>query len=303
VKYGVTADYVLALAVVLADGQLLQLGRPLLKDTAGLSLTKLFIGSEGTLGVITEVTLRLLPAQPPASTLVASFPTTAGAVEAILAITSALRPAMLEYMDATSINAVEDVLHMGLDRTAAALLVARTDSQGDTAARELAAMVAACERNGALDVLTTSDQDEGEAFLTARRMAIPAVERIGPLLLEDVGVPLPRLRDLVAGIEAIAAAREVTIALIAHAGDGNTHPLIVVDPTDAAMTARAELAYGEVMELAVRLGGTITGEHGVGRLKKAWLPAQLGEPVMQLSQRIKDALDPLGILNPGAVLG
>jgi glycolate oxidase len=132
-------------------------------------------------------------------------------------------------------------------------------------------------------------------------MAIPAVERRGSLLLEDVGVPIPQLGALVRGIAEIAAKREVEIAVIAHAGDGNTHPLIVCDRTDADQIARAATAYGEVMELAISLGGTITGEHGVGRLKKPWLAGYLGEAALDLNRRIKDALDPLGILNPGAV--
>ncbi|MET7772352.1 FAD-linked oxidase C-terminal domain-containing protein [Nocardia sp. NPDC005366] len=302
VKYGVTADYILGMEVVLADGTAVRLGGPRLKDSAGLSLTKLFVGSEGTLGVITEVTLRLLPAQPRQSTVVATFATVTAATEAILAITGALRPSMLEFMDAVAINAVEDEMRMGLDRSAAALLVARSDAPGEFAAREAESMVAACEKAGASEVFHTEDPEEGEAFTAARRFAIPAVERIGPLLLEDVGVPLPRLGDLVTGIAAIARRNDVVVSVIAHAGDGNTHPLIVHDPTDAANTARAHRAFGEIMELAIELGGTITGEHGVGRLKKAWLPAQLGPDVMALTQRVKDALDPRGILNPGSIL-
>ena len=302
-KYGVTSDYVLGMQVVLSDGTAVRLGGPLLKDVAGLSLTKLFVGSEGTLGIVTEVTLRLLPAPPAPSTLVATFASTADAIGAVLAITGSLRPAMLEYMDSAAINAVEDLLHMGLDRTAAALVVARSDGHPQDSQREIAVMSEACQRLGALDVLSTDDEAEGEAFLVARRMAIPAVERRGTLLLEDVGVPLPRLRDLVLGVETIAAQHDLTIAMIAHAGDGNTHPLIVFDPNDVAMAAHAEQAFGEIMDLAIRLGGTITGEHGVGRLKKAWLPDQVGQDVMQLAHRIKVALDPLGILNPGAVFG
>ncbi|WP_280444084.1 FAD-binding oxidoreductase [Nocardia brasiliensis] len=302
VKYGVTTDYVLGMEVVLADGTVLRLGGPRLKDSAGLSLTKLFVGSEGTLGVITELTLRLLPAQPPQSTVVASFATLTAAVDAILAITGELRPAMLEFMDSVSINAVEDELRMGLDRKAAALLVARSDAPGEFAGREAEIMLAACEKAGATEAFHTADAEEGEAFTAARRFAIPAVEKLGALLLEDVGVPLPRLGDLVTGVAEIAARNEVTISVIAHAGDGNTHPLIVHDPADAAMTERAHRAFGETMDLAIALGGTITGEHGVGRLKKAWLPDQLGADVMALTQRIKDALDPHGILNPGAIL-
>ncbi|WP_194817581.1 FAD-binding oxidoreductase [Nocardia sp. XZ_19_385] len=302
VKYGVTTDYVLGMEVVLADGKVVRLGGPRLKDSAGLSLTKLFVGSEGTLGIITELTLRLLPAQPPQSTVVASFATLTAATEAILAITGTLRPSMLEFMDSVAINAVEDEMRMGLDRNAAGLLVARSDAPGEFAAREAQIMLEACEKAGATEVFRTDDAEEGEAFTAARRFAIPAVEKIGPLLLEDVGVPLPRLGDLITGIAAIAARNDVLVSLIAHAGDGNTHPLIVHDPTDADNTARAHKAFGEIMDLAIELGGTITGEHGVGRLKKAWLPNQLGPDVMDLTRRIKDALDPQGILNPGSIL-
>lgn len=191
VKYGVTTDYVLGMEVVLADGTVVRLGGPRLKDSAGLSLTKLFVGSEGTLGVITELTLRLLPAQPPQSTVVASFGSLTAATDAILAITSTLRPAMLEFMDTVAINAVEDEMRMGLDRTAAALLVARSDAPGEYAGQEAQLMVGLCEKAGATEVFHTADATEGEAFTAARRFAIPAVEKIGPLLLEDVGVPLP----------------------------------------------------------------------------------------------------------------
>ncbi|WP_282780794.1 MULTISPECIES: FAD-linked oxidase C-terminal domain-containing protein [unclassified Nocardia] len=302
VKYGVTTDYILGMEVVLADGTTVRLGGPRLKDSAGLSLTKLFVGSEGTLGIITELTLRLLPAQPPQSTVVATFPTLTAATEAILAITGALRPSMLEFMDSVAVNAVEDELRMGLDRTAAGLLVARSDAPGEHAGHEADLMLTACEQAGATEAFRTDDPDEGEAFCAARRFAIPAVERKGPLLLEDVGVPLPRLGDLVTGIADIAARRQVLVSVIAHAGDGNTHPLIVHDPNNPDETERAHQAFGEIMDLAIALGGTITGEHGVGRLKKAWLPDQVGPEVMDLTRRIKHALDPHGILNPGAVL-
>ncbi|WP_066910289.1 FAD-binding oxidoreductase [Millisia brevis] len=302
VKYGMTTDYVLGLEVVLADGTAIRLGGPRLKDSAGLSLTKLFVGSEGTLGVITEVTVRLIPPQPPRSTIVATFESVDAATEAVLAIVREMRPAMLEFMDRTSIRAVESVLNMGLDTTAGALLIAQSDSPGDDRARETTRMTELFTAGGASEVFATDDPADGESFTAARRFAIPAMEKIGPLLLEDVGVPLPALPTLIDGIEQIAERHAVTCAVIAHAGDGNTHPLIVHDPTDPEQTARAQRAFGDIMDLAISLGGTITGEHGVGRLKKAWLPDQVGEDVMELSRRIKSALDPSGILNPGAVL-
>lgn len=301
VKYGVTMDYVLSMTVVLADGTAVELGGPRLKDSAGLSMTKLFVGSEGTLGIVTRIVLRLLPAPRPASTLVAMFPTLDDTTNTVCDITAGMRPSMIEFMDSASINAVEDVTHMGLDREAAALLVVQSDEPCGQAATELEAVREICERHHALEVFVTDDPDEGEAFVAARRMAIPAVEKRGSLLLEDVGVPIPLLGALVQGIADIARERDVEIAVIAHAGDGNTHPLIVVDPTDPDQAESAAQAYGEVMTLAIGLGGTITGEHGVGRLKKPWLGDYLGPDALALNRRIKDALDPDGILNPGAM--
>lgn len=302
VKYGVTTDYVLGLQVVLADGTAVRLGGPRLKDVAGLSLVKLFVGSEGTLGVVTEVTLRLLPPQPTTATVVATFDSVAAAARSVVEITRRIRPSMLEFMDSVAINAVEDKLKMGLDRGAAAMMVAASDDRGPAGAQDAEFMATAFTEAGATECFSTADPVEGEAFVAARRFAIPAVEAKGSLLLEDVGVPLPALADLVDGVAAIAADADLTISVIAHAGDGNTHPLIVFDPTDPGMTARAEKAFGDIMDLAVGLGGTITGEHGVGRLKKPWLAGQLGVEAMDLNRRIKAALDPDGILNPGALI-
>ena len=302
VKYGVTTDYVLGMQVVLADGTAVRLGGPRLKDVAGLSLTKLFVGSEGTLGVITEVTLRLLPPQNSPATVVATFDSVEAAVGSVVAITGKIRPSMLEFMDGVAINAVEDKLRMGLDRNAAAMMVAASDDRGASGLEDAEFMARMFTEAGATECFSTSDPDEGEAFVAARRFAIPAVEAKGSLLLEDVGVPLPALADLVSGIAQLAAEADLMISVIAHAGDGNTHPLIVYDAADAAMTTRAHQAFGDIMDLAVGLGGTITGEHGVGRLKKPWLAGQLGPEVMELNRRIKAALDPGGILNPGAVI-
>ena len=271
VKYGVTTDYVLGMEVVLADGTAVRLGGPRLKDVAGLSLTKLFVGSEGTLGVITELILRLIPAPPPASTMVAVFRSIESAAQAVLAITTQVRPSMAELMDRTSINAVEDFTSIGLDREAEAVLVLQSDAPGEAASREIALMEAAAVAQGATEVFCTDDPQEGDAFVAARRAAFPALERLGNLLLEDVGVPLPSLPALVRGIEKLSAEHEITIALVAHAGDGNTHPLIVYDANDPGSTARAQTAFGQIMDLAIELGGTITGEHGVGPSKSLGL--------------------------------
>ena len=302
VKYGVTTDYVLGLDVVLADGTLVTLGGKRIKDVAGLSLLKLFVGSEGTLGIVTRAVLRLVPAQAVRSTLVASFATVDDAAQAVVAVGRVLRPSMMELMDRASINAVEDFRPMGLDRSAGALLIAQSDAPGAARTEEVATIRAACDAAGATEVFVTDDPDEGEMFVEARRKAFPAIEARGALLLEDVGAPIPLLPRLLDAIAEVAAAYEVEIPVVAHAGDGNTHPIIVYDPLDPDAEKRAREAFAEVMARAIALGGTITGEHGVGRTKKQALPDQLGPDVMALSRRVKDALDPQGILNPGAVL-
>jgi glycolate oxidase len=300
VKYGVTTDYVLGLDVVLADGTLVRLGGQRIKDTAGLSLLKLFVGSEGTLGVVTRATLRLVPAQQPPATLVATFDDVADAARVVVAIGARLRASMMELMDQASINAVEDHKPMGLDRDAGALLLAQSDAPGAARGEEIAVMERLCTEGGARECFTTTEPDEGELFVAARRAAIYAIERRGTIMLEDVGVPVPRLPDLLTGIAAIARACDVEIPVVAHAGDGNTHPVVVYPPGDVEARTRAAQAFSQVMSLAISLGGTITGEHGVGRLKRDALPEQLGPDVMALTHRIKHALDPQGILNPGA---
>lgn len=199
VKYGVTTDYVLGMTVVLADGSAVKLGGKRIKDVAGLPLLKLFVGSEGTLGIVTEVILRLLPAPRTPTTLVATFASLDDATRAVLEVTQSMRPSMLEFMDNVSINAVEDVTKMGLDRSAEALLVAQSDEADSTAAAEIIRIESLCEANNAAEVLVAPDAETGEAFVAARRMAIPAVERRGTLLLEDVGVPVPHLGGLVRG--------------------------------------------------------------------------------------------------------
>ena len=299
VKYGVTTDYVLGLEVVLADGSVVRLGGRTVKDVAGYDLKRLFVGSEGTLGVITSATLRLRPPPPPASTVVATFADVVDAGRAVISIMGSLRPSALELMDRTSVRAVEAQLRMGLDDTCGALLLGRSDAGGAQSTAEASVIEAACLKAGATYVAATDDADEGEQLMTARRMAIPCVEKLGTVLIDDVGVPIPRIPDLIAAVEDVALRTATTIAVIGHAGDGNFHPLVVFDRHDAEATTRAEEAFGSVMDAALALGGTITGEHGVGTLKRGWLRPQLGPDVIALAGRIKDALDPLGILNPG----
>jgi glycolate oxidase len=295
VKYGVTTDYVLGMEVVLADGRAVRLGGRTIKDVAGYDLKRLFVGSEGTLGVITEAVLRLRPPAPPASTVVATFGSVADAGRAVTRIVAEVRPAALELMDRAAIAAVERVQPMGLDPGAAALLLARSDAGGDETER----IAAACAAAGADYVAHTDDPDEGELLMGARRMAIPCVERLGTVLIEDVGVPVPRIPELLVAVEEIAARHRTAIPVIGHAGDGNFHPLVTYDSGDADATVRAGEAFDAVMEVALALGGTVSGEHGIGILKAGHLATQLGPDVMDLTRQVKHALDPGNILNPG----
>ncbi|MBS1836134.1 MAG: FAD-binding protein [Actinobacteria bacterium] len=294
VRYGVTTDYVLGLEVVMADGRAVRLGGRTVKDVAGYDLKRLFIGSEGTLGIVTEVTLRLRPPPPATTTIVATFDDVVHAGVAVAAVMSTLRPDTLELMDAAAVAAVERVRPMGLVGVGALLLAQCGTGGGDVAELER------CLRDaGANEVAASSDADEGELLMGARRMAIPCVERLGTVLIEDVGVPIPRVGDLVAEVAAIAERTDTLIPVIGHAGDGNLHPLVTFDASDAAATERAREAFDDIMGAALALGGTITGEHGVGILKARHLAAQLGPDVIELHRRIKMAFDPDGVFNPG----
>lgn len=294
VKYGVTTDYVLGLEVVLADGRALRLGGRTVKDVTGYDLKRLFVGSEGTLGVITEATLRLRPPPPPAATVVAAFDDLAAAGRAVSAVMARLRPSIFELMDEAAVAAVEAVKPMDLDAVGTLLL-----AQSDASADEAAFLAETFKAMGAGYVAQTDDPDEGEMLMAARRMAIPCVERLGTVLIEDVGVPIPRIADLVAAIEEIAARRDTLVAVIGHAGDGNFHPLVTFDAADEDAAARANVAFDDIMDAALALGGTVTGEHGVGPLKARHYRKQLGEDVVEVTRQVKAALDPLGILNPG----
>lgn len=300
VKYGVTGDFVIGLEVVLADGQVMRTGRRTIKGVAGYDLTHLFVGSEGTLGVITEVTVRLMPAPPPARTLVASFADLRDAGAAVAAITrTGPLPSLMELLDRTTLRAVDGLTGMDFGDEVAALLLVQSDVRDDEA---LAALQATCRGHRAIDLALSSDETEAALLLEARRLALPALERLGDCLLDDVAVPPSKVVELIAAIEEISERLGVSIGVFGHAGDGNMHPTIIHDSADPRSRSAALVAFDEVTAAALRLGGTVTGEHGVGRLKTRWLAEELDAPAHAVHAALKSALDPLGTLNPGAGL-
>ena len=299
VKYGVTAEYVLGLEVVLADGRLMRTGRRTAKGVAGYDLTRLFVGSEGSLGIVVEATLALKPAPPVQLALAAEFPSSAAACEAVCAIMAGGHvPSLLELMDATTVRAVNDLTHMGLPETTEALLLAAFDTHDPSA--DLRALGELCTAAGATQVVPAEDAAESELLLQARRMALPAMERVSTAtMIDDVCVPRSALGAMIDGVAAIAEKYDLTIGVCAHAGDGNTHPVVSFDAADADESRRARESFDEIMALGLELGGTITGEHGVGVLKKEWLARELGPVGVEMQRGIKEVFDPLGILNPG----
>ncbi|GIH10271.1 FAD-linked oxidase [Rhizocola hellebori] len=305
VKYGVTTEYVLGLEVVLADGRVLRTGRRTPKGVAGYDLTRLFVGSEGTLGIITEITVALRPAIADPLTLVAVFPNTASAGDAVNRIfTAGLAPALLELLDQVHLAAIERYQPMGLNTQAKALLLAAADRTED-----LDAIAQLCRDAGSGEVWQATDATEAAELLQARRRAHPAMEKLametyehGGLIIDDIAVPRTRLAELLDSIELIAAKHGVTVGVVGHAGDGNLHPNIVVNRDDPDSVAAGHRVFDEIMECGLALGGTCTGEHGVGLLKRDWLATELGPVGLDVQRAIKTALDPANLLNPGKVL-
>jgi glycolate oxidase len=302
VKYGVTTEYVLGLEVVLADGRVLRTGRRTPKGVAGYDLTRLFVGSEGTLGIITEITLALKPRVDDPLTLVAVFPSTTTAGDAVNRIfTAGLAPALLELIDQVHLKAIEAYRPMGLDTSAKAILLAASETSLDPIAEQARAA-------GATDIWQATDAVEAAELLKARRVAHPAMEKLaadtfehGGLILDDIAVPRTRLAELLDEIELIGAKHGLTVGVVGHAGDGNLHPNIVVDRADPASVARGHAIFDEIMERGLAMGGTCTGEHGVGLLKRDWLATELGPVGLDVQRAIKAALDPTNLFNPGKI--
>ncbi|UTT66523.1 FAD-binding protein [Janibacter sp. CX7] len=298
VKYGVTRQSVLGLEVVLADGRVLTTGGRTLKDSAGLDLTQLMIGSEGTLGIITSASLRVRPLPESTATFVATFPTLDHGGAALAAIcASDMTPSVLEVLDRATVNAVEDHQRMDLDRGTALLLIGQTD--GHRSAEDADRLVALCEEAGASMALATSDPEDGQRLMHARRLAGWVVMERGATVVEDVAVPRTRLLQMLQRVEQIGEELGLEICTVGHAGDGNLHPMLCLPDLGPESQDLGLRAADRICQAAIALGGTVTGEHGVGELKRGMLHQQLSETSLSVQAAIKSALDPDGILNPG----
>ena len=303
VKYGQTRDWALGLEVALADGRVIRTGGRNVKDVAGYALTQLFIGSQGTLGIITEATLRLRPQPGPRSTLLAFFASVEAAGDAVAAMTrQGIQPVTLELMDRATIAAVDDFRNLGLDRQAAAMLLVESDAPGSAAADELDRAERACAEAGATSLVRAADAAEADWLRESRRQALRALEQLGMVRMEDVGVPRAAVPQLLRAIERLSAEHGVRSATFGHVGDGNLHPNFIFEHGDAEAAAKTERVRDAIFEVALSLGGTVTAEHGIGIARRSWLPIQRGPDAVAVMRSIKSALDPLGILNPGRVL-
>ncbi len=302
-KYGVTRDYVMGLEVVLADGSICWLGSKCVKDVAGYNLRDLFVGSEGTLGVVTRVLLKLLPKPAARQTLLATFTAmdaAAGTVSAIIA--AKIIPCTLEFLDRKTIQCVEDFAKVGLPRDAEAILLIETDGHPAAVADEAAKIEELCKIHGASSVRRAATPAEAAQLATARRSAFSALARLRPTtILEDVTVPRSELAGMIRAVESIAVKHRLNIATFGHFGDGNLHPTILTDERDTEEMHRVEAAFADIVEETLKRGGTITGEHGVGLAKKPFLKRQLGDASFELLRLVKHALDPEGLLNPGKI--
>ncbi|MDH5291180.1 MAG: FAD-binding protein [Acidimicrobiia bacterium] len=307
VRYGVTRDYVMGLEVVLASGEVLRTGRRTIKSTTGLDLTGLFVGAEGLLGIITEITLKLVPAPPPPATAVAYFDHLAPAGTAIAEIfRHGHEPSLMEIIDQACIRRVEQHFHMELDTDAACLLLIQAiggGADGLDAAGAVETMARLCDHHGASFVCHVADPTEGDLLVEVRRRVGMAMDMTGLMWLpEDVAVPRQHLAELLAGIEAIAQRRSIEIPTIGHAGDGNMHPLIEFDGNDPHAVATARQAFADIIGLSLELGGTIAAEHGVGTLKREFVELELDPLQLAVQRRVRATFDPEGLFNPGKAL-
>ncbi len=300
-KYGITRNYVMGLEVVLPNGQLLSTGNKCVKDVAGYSLKDLFVGSEGTLGVITKVLLKLIPKPAAKKTMVATFNAMDQAAQTVSDIIAAqIIPCTLEFLDRTTIHCVEDFAKVGLPLDCEALLLMETDGHPAAVDEEAAKMADLARRNGALEVRLAKDDTEATKLATARRSAFSALARVAPTtILEDATVPRSELARMIRFVDQVARKHKLRIGTFGHMGDGNLHPTFLTDERNHDEMHRVHEAFKEIFDEAIRLGGTITGEHGIGLAKKDFLPKFAGDAQMRVMRELRRTLDPGGVLNPG----
>ncbi len=303
VKYGVTKDYVIGLEVVLPTGGVLSTGVRTTKGVVGYDLTKLFVGSEGTLGIITKIVLRLLPLPETRKTLLAIFDKLDTAMHAVSSIISAkIIPTALEFMDQTAIACVEDDLHLGLPKEAGALLLIEVDGSKEAAESEANKIYQRCRELGARDIQVAKGESEAAALWKARRAVSPALFKLKPhKISEDIVVPRSRIAEMVSCAKAIGVKNDLTVVCFGHAGDGNIHTNIMINREDQAEVQRAQTAREQIFRTVIDLNGTLSGEHGIGITKSAFLSLEVSPLAIETMKKIKAALDPKGILNPGKV--
>ncbi|KIL52855.1 glycolate oxidase subunit GlcD [Jeotgalibacillus campisalis] len=304
-KYGVTKDYVLGLEVVLPNGSIIKTGGKLAKDVAGYDLTKLMVGSEGTLGIVTEATLKLIPIPESKQTMLAVFDSMERAAEAVSSIIAHhIIPATLEFMDKPTIKAVENFAKVGLPLNAEAVLLIEQDGEEAAVSKDMKKMQVICQERGAISVEAAKTPLQAENLRTARRTALSALARLKPTtILEDATVPRSKVAEMVHAINETALRFNLTICTFGHAGDGNLHPTCLTDARDKEEMERVELAFEAIFEKAVSLGGTITGEHGVGEMKAPYLEWKVGSAGIEIMRAVKQTFDSNNIMNPNKIFG
>ncbi|RTR32322.1 glycolate oxidase subunit GlcD [Robertmurraya yapensis] len=302
-KYGVTRDYVMGLEIVMANGDIIRTGGKLAKDVAGYDLTRLYVGAEGTLGIITEAILKLVPIPETKKTILALYEDLEAAARTVSKIiANKIIPATLEFLDQPTIAAVEDYVKIGLPTEAKAVLLIEQDGSPEQVEKDMAKIADICRSEQAVSVQMAKTVEEAEALTTARRTALSAIARIKPTtILEDATVPRSEIAKMVKAINEIAEKYNLPICTFGHSGDGNLHPTVPTDARNKEEMERVEQAFEEIFIKAIELGGTITGEHGVGVVKAPYLELKLGKAGIAAMMAIKNGLDPNNIMNPGKV--
>lgn len=305
VKYGVTKDYVLGLEVVLPTGEIINTGGRTTKNVTGYDMTKLFTGSEGTLGIVTKIILKLIPLPEAKRTMLVVFAKMNQASESVSKIIAGgVVPTTLELLDNTYIRNIEEYAHVGLPVDAGAVLLIEVDGDSEVLGKQIAKIETICRERGAVQIRVAQNQQEADELWRARRSAFAAVTRLKPTIIgEDATVPRSNIPEAVRRIQEIAAKYNVTIAVLGHAGDGNLHATLLADETNAEEMARIDKAIDEIFISTVELQGSLSGEHGIGRAKSKYITLQTGDVGLAVQRKIKDALDPNNILNPGVMFG